>query len=259
MLAILSPAKKLNEKALTCELPVTEPALMSDIQELMEVSRKLSKDEGQVLMDVSDRIADLTWDRFQSMETPFTLENSKPAALLFDGDSYKGLQAATLSDEELAYAQDHLRILSGLYGVVRPLDLIQPYRLEMGRRLETPRGKNLYEFWGSRITDELNRVLADRKEKVVVHLSSNEYFKAVQTDKLDAKVIECTFRENRDGELKFISFSAKEARGMMARYIIQNRPKKVADLQDFCEAEYRYRPDLSSETELVFVRPDQRR
>lgn len=259
MIALLSPAKRLNEKALTRALPVTVPALMPDIQELMAAAQTLDKSDVQELMDVSDNIAELTWGRFQAMKTPFTVDNATPAALLFDGDSYRGLRADTLSDDELVYAQSHLRILSGLYGVLRPLDLIQPYRLEMGRKLGTSRGKNLYDFWGERLAEELNRAVADSNDKTIVHLASNEYFKAVPIEALDARVVTCTFREQRDGELKFISFSAKEARGMMARYIVQSRPTSVDDLQAFCEAAYRYRADLSTPDELVFVRPDQRR
>lgn len=258
MLVLLSPAKKLDEGPFDVSLPVTEVELASDIEELVRACRSLSLDALQQLMDVSDKLAELNHGRFQSMAFPFTVENSKPAALLFAGDAYRGLDASSLSAEDLAFGQSHLRILSGLYGVLRPLDLIQPYRLEMGRRLETSRGKNLYEFWGDRITEALNRALVPLKEKTVVHLSSDEYFKAVNPKALDGRVLTITFREQRDGKLRFISFYAKEARGLMTRYILQNRIEDRESLKDFSEAAYRFRPDLSSDDEYVFVRPDQR-
>lgn len=259
MIAVLSPAKKLDESPVDRDLPTTTPELVDDIKTLHQTAKNLSKEALQSLMKLSDNLTDLNYDRFQSMEFPFTEENAKPAALLFAGDTYSGLDAPSMSKEDLMYAQDHVRILSGLYGLLRPLDLMQPYRLEMGTRLKNDRGKNLYEFWGSKLTEELNKALATHRDKSIVRVASNEYFSAIQPDELDGKVIDITFQEMRDGELKQISFYAKKARGMMARFIVTHRIEDVEALKSFDDERYQFQDYLSSDTELVFTRPDSRR
>lgn len=258
MIAVLSPAKKLDETTTDRSLPTSTLALIDDVEELLITTKRLTKPKIQSLMGISDKLTKLNRDRFQALNMPFTDSNSKPAALLFDGDTYTGFDAKTLSDEDLEYAQDHVRILSGLYGLVRPLDLIQPYRLEMGTSLSTRRGKDLYAFWGTKITDALNEALEDHDDKTIVRVASDEYFSALQSENLDGPVIDCTFREERDGELKFISFFAKQARGLLARYMVEHRIDSVEGLKTFSYGNYLFREDLSSDSELFFVRPDSR-
>lgn len=259
MIAVLSPAKKLDESPLERKLPTTSPIFPDDIRALHETAKNLSKDELQSLMKLSDNLTELNYDRFQSMAFPSTEDNAKPAALLFAGDTFTGLDAPSMSKDDLVYAQDHVRILSGLYGILRPLDLIQPYRLEMGTRLKNDRGKNLYEFWGDKLTNALNKALADHRDPSIVRVASNEYFSAIQPEKLDGEVIDITFKEMRDGELKQISFYAKKARGMMARFIVTHRIEDVEALKSFDDERYQFQDYLSSDTELVFTRPDSRR
>ncbi len=233
-------------------LPVTQPALIEHSEILIKTARKLSKKKIMELMEVSDAIATLNHKRFQDWSTPFTEDNAKAAALAFTGDVYEGLQTGTLKKTDLKFAQNHLRILSGLYGILRPLDLIQPYRLEMGRPLKNPRGKHLYEFWGELITDELNNT----GEDILINLASNEYFKSVKKRKLNAQIITPVFKDEKNGKLKVISFFAKKARGMMARHIIEKRMKSIDDLKTFNADDYSYSKKLSSESEIVFTRPE---
>jgi len=259
MIAVLSPAKKLDESPWDRTLTPTSLALEEDTRTLASVAKSLSKDALQSLMKLSDNLTDLNYDRFQNMEFPFTLENAKPAALLFDGDTYSGFDAKSLSDDDLLYAQDHVRILSGLYGIVRPLDLIGAYRLEMGTRLASDRGKNLYEFWGDKLTQELNRALKNHRDKSVIRVASDEYFSAIQPDDLDGQVIDIVFKEMRDGKLKQISFYAKKARGMLARFMVTHRIEDAEALKSFDDERYQFQAHLSSDTEYVFTRPDSRR
>ncbi len=254
MLALLSPAKKLNEQPLNRRLPTTTLAFPDATQALHGVMQKLSVEDLQSLMHISEKLATLNHERFAKMSFPFTDENAKPASLMFDGDTYTGFDAPTLSKDDLVYAQDHVHILSGLYGLLRPLDLIQPYRLEMGTRLSTDRGDNLYDFWGSQITDLLNERLQEHRSTFVIRLASDEYFSAVHTEKLHADVITCTFKEERDGTLKQISFYAKKARGMMARYMVQQRIDHPEGLKGFQDDGYRFQAQLSSSNEYVFTR-----
>ncbi len=254
MLTLLSPAKTLNFDFETNGLPVTSPRFEADSAELLSTCRKLSVAQLRKLMSISQSLAELAHDRFEAMEIPFTADNSKPAVLAFQGDAYRGLDAASLNKRDLKWSQRRLRILSGFYGILRPLDLIQPYRLEMGTRLANPRGKNLYEFWGSQVTDALNAEHADRPVKAVLNLASNEYFKSVKTADLAAPLVTALFKENREGQLRTISFSAKRARGMMVRFIIQNRIDAPAGIRDFHEEGYTYRPDLSDDATMLFVR-----
>lgn len=259
MIAVLSPAKKLDESPFERKLEPTRIVLEKDAEALAGVAKALSKDALQDLMKLSDNLTELNYDRFQEMKFPLTAKNAKPAALLFAGDTYTGLDAPSLSDEELLYAQDHVRILSGLYGLVRPLDLISPYRLEMGTRLENPRGKNLYEFWGDKLTQALNEALKDHRDKSIIRVASDEYFSALQPEKLDGPVINMVFKEMRDGKLKQISFYAKEARGTLARFMVKHRIEDAEALKSFDEDRYQFQAHLSSETEYVFTRPDSRR
>lgn len=259
MIAVLSPAKKLDESPFERKLEPTRIVLEKDAEALAGVAKALSKDALQDLMKLSDNLTELNYDRFQGMKFPLTPKNAKPAALLFAGDTYTGLDAPSLSDEELLYAQDHVRILSGLYGLVRPLDLISPYRLEMGTRLENPRGKNLYEFWGDKLTQALNEALKDHRDKSIIRVASDEYFSALQPEKLDGPVINMVFKEMRDGKLKQISFYAKEARGTLARFMVKHRIEDAEALKSFDEDRYQFQAHLSSETEYVFTRPDSRR
>ena len=254
MLVVVSPAKALNFDPAPQDLPATQPELLAQTRELMKTARHLTRTDIAGLMDLSDKLADLNHDRFRAFRLKHCQDNAKQAALAFAGDTYRGLDALSLSAEDLGWAQDHLRILSGLYGLLRPLDLIQPYRLEMGTRLATPRGENLYDFWGERISLALNRAMKDEAVPVLVNAASQEYFGAVKSRKLKARIVTPVFKEERDGVAKIISFSAKVARGMIARYVVQNRLDRPEGLKDFHEDGYRFRQDLSDDDTYVFIR-----
>lgn len=208
-------------------------------------------------MKVSDKIAGLNVARFAEWSETFTTDNARQAIFAFKGDVYTGLEAETLSEDDLSYAQSHLRMLSGLYGLLKPLDLMQPYRLEMGTKLANERGSNLYQFWGNIITDKLNEALSEQGDNVLINLASNEYFKAVKPKALDAQIITPVFKDCKNGQYKVISFYAKKARGMMARYIIENRIESVKQLEAFDTAGYYFAADESTPTELVFKREEQ--
>ncbi|OAN14141.1 hypothetical protein A3K86_11165 [Photobacterium jeanii] len=257
MLIVVSPAKTLDYESPLATSTHTQPTLTAHSAELIEVCRELTPADIGSLMKVSDKIAGLNAARFAEWQPEFTTENSRQAVLAFKGDVYTGLEAETLSDDDFAWAQDHLRMLSGLYGLLRPLDLMQPYRLEMGTKLANPRGTNLYQFWGNIITDELNSALAAQGDDVLVNLASNEYFKAVKPKTLQAKVITPVFKDCKNGTYKVISFYAKKARGMMARYIIDNRVDSVEALKQFDVAGYYFVEAESTATELVFKREEQ--
>lgn len=255
MLAVLSPAKRLNEPPAAGELPHTTPCLLEDTLELMKTARTLSATDLKNLMNISDKLADLNWQRFRDFGLPFTPGNARQAILCFNGDTYLGVDASTLSKENLNYAQHHIGILSGLYGVLRPLDLIQPYRLEMGTRLKTKRGANLYAFWGSRISETLNTWTTDHENNAIINLASNEYFKSIDKKALHAKVITPVFKEEKDGKSRVISFMAKKARGMMARYMITEQVDQAEGLKDFTVGNYGFQPAESTDTQWVFTRP----
>jgi len=254
MLAVVSPAKKLDSATLGRSLPHTQPSLLGEAEILVRQAKRLKPAALQALMGISENLAALNHDRFQQFNTPFTIENAKPAALIFNGDTYMGLDAPTLSSEDLTWAQDHIAILSGLYGILRPLDLIQPYRLEMGTRMKTRRGTNLYDFWGDRITKQIKERLAEHEDQTVVNLASIEYFKSVKPDALAGAVITPSFKEMRDGKPKMISFLAKKARGMMARHIIDGRIDRPEGLKDFVTEGYRFDAASSTETTWSFIR-----
>ena len=254
MLALLSPAKTLDLSPAPKGLPVTRPALKKDIAVLMRRCKTLDVPELRRLMKLSEPLAELNFERFQTMSPRFTLGNSKAAVLAFQGDVYRKLDAASLSRPDLLWAQDHIRILSGFYGLLRPLDLMQPYRLEMGTRLATERGGTLYSFWGSRLADAINAEHKKRPVSAVLNLASNEYIKAVPRDRLAVPMITADFQEWRDGKLKTISFSAKKARGLMARYVVENRIEKPEGLKGFAVDGYSFQPKLSTDERLLFAR-----
>lgn len=254
MLIVISPAKTLDFESELATHHFTQPALLDDARKLIDVARKLTPVQIGKLMSISDKLADLNVGRFQNWQTPFSPENARQAILAFKGDVYTGLQAETFKEKDFDFAQQHFRMLSGLYGLLRPLDLMQPYRLEMGIKLENPAGKDLYSFWGERLTDALNEALADQGDDVLINLASDEYFKAVKPKKLNGRIIKPVFLDEKNGTFKVISFYAKKARGMMSRYIIKHQLSKPADLKKFDVEGYFFVADESSENELIFKR-----
>jgi cytoplasmic iron level regulating protein YaaA (DUF328/UPF0246 family) len=249
MLVIVSPAKKLNMQPKD-GLIATKPAFSGDAKELAALASELSIDDLQELMGISEKLAQLNSDRFSS----FGKQDKKSAAFAFAGDTYKGLEVDSLTADDVAWAQNHLRILSGLYGLLRPLDEIEPYRLEMGSQLKTQKGKSLYTYWGNQISQALNVQAAKSKTQTLINCASQEYFGAIDIPTLTMKVITPVFMETTSGKSKIISFYAKKARGMMARFIIQNRLKKLHDLFDFNSEGYVYNPEQSTPEKPVFLR-----
>jgi hypothetical protein len=254
MLFLLSPAKSLDYETPLPELPHTLPGFVPQSSELIEVLRKKSPAQIAELMDLSDKLAGLNAARYEAWAPEFTPHNSRQAALAFNGDVYEGLDAKTLSAAQLAWAQERLCILSGLYGVLRPLDWMQPYRLEMGTTLATAKGKNLYQFWGAQIAQYLNERAASQKTPVIVNLASEEYFKAVDRRALQVPVVACAFEEFKAGKYKIISFMAKRARGLMVRYAIEKKADSVKKLEGFNVEGYALAPEVSSPERLVFRR-----
>ncbi|HLR82734.1 MAG TPA: peroxide stress protein YaaA [Paenalcaligenes sp.] len=257
MLFLLSPAKKLDYESTVRTTLKSQPLFVPQAKELVGILKEYSQDDIAQLMKLSDNLAELNTQRFQDWVPEFNLDNARQAVLAFAGDVYEGLDAPSLSDEQLEWAQKHLIILSGLYGALRPLDLIQPYRLEMGTRLQNPQGKNLYEFWGSQIAQYLNEQLAqDHDEQVVVNLASVEYFKSVDRKTLEVPVVECVFQDERKGQWRVIGFYAKKARGLMMRYAIDNGITSIEGLKGFNSQGYQYDADASTGERLVFRRPE---
>jgi cytoplasmic iron level regulating protein YaaA (DUF328/UPF0246 family) len=254
MLFLLSPAKTLDYESPVPPLPHTLPAFPEDTRRLVEVLRRQSPQQLASLMSISDPLAALNAARYQAWSPKFTERNARQAVLAFDGDVYDGLQARQLSAADLDWAQRHLRILSGLYGVLRPLDWMQPYRLEMGTALQVGDTPNLYRYWGSRIAEHLNRELAADKTPVVINLASQEYFKSVDRRVLKARVVECVFEERKANGWKIVSFSAKKARGLMARYAIMHRIETPRRLEAFDLDGYAFAPAASQPDRLVFRR-----
>jgi uncharacterized protein len=254
MLFLLSPAKALDYDTPAGDLPHTRPLFAGQAAELIGIMRKKSPRQIATLMKLSDALSALNVARYAAWSPRFTAANSKQAVLAFNGDVYAGLDARTLSKAQLAWAQDHLCILSGLHGVLRPLDRMQPYRLEMGTALATPHGKNLYQFWGSQIAGYLNERAAAEPSPVIVNLASQEYFKAVDRKALKAPVVACVFEEVRSGQHKIISFMAKRARGLMVRYAIENRLETVEKLKGFAAEGYCFDAGVSTLDRLVFRR-----
>lgn len=257
MLIVVSPAKSLDYETPLTTKKSSEPRLLDDAAELVDIMAKKSPDEIGALMSISPDLAELNFERFQTWERPFTKDNARPALLAFSGDVYMGMDAPnTFSERDFTHAQKTLRILSGLYGVLRPLDLMQPYRLEMGSKLENDRGRDLYEFWGDRITDQLNADLAESPgAPALINLASNEYFNSVDPDRLEARLVSPAFLDSKDGaEPKIVSFFAKRARGAMAGWIIQNRVKSIKALESFDGMGYEFDRDRSTPGRPVFVR-----
>jgi len=257
MLMVISPAKTLDFDSPLATKEFSQPALLDKSQQLIDVARKLSPAQIGSLMHISDKLAELNARRFNDWQPPFTPDNARQAILAFKGDVYTGLQAEEFSAKDFDFAQQHLRMLSGLYGLLRPLDLMQAYRLEMGVKLENPAGQNLYSFWGDTLTDALNEALAAQGDDVLINLASDEYFKAVKPKKLNGQIIKPVFLDEKNGKFKVISFYAKKARGLMSRYIIQQRLTKPAQLKKFDLEGYFFDAESGSENELVFKRREQ--
>ncbi len=254
MLIVISPAKKLDDETPAKTKTFSLPDYLDDSQLLIKRMRDFSALDIAELMHVSSNIAELNFDRYESWTKNFTAENAKQAIFAFKGDVYAGLDAESLKKAELNYAQKHLRILSGLYGLLRPLDLMKAYRLEMGTKLENPRGKNLYEFWDMKITDGLNAQLKKIKSSTLVNLASNEYFKSVKAKQINGEIITPAFKEYKNGDYKMIGIFAKKARGLMSRYIIKNKLSDPEDIKAFDADGYQYNKKLSSDNNLVFTR-----
>jgi uncharacterized protein len=252
MKIVISPAKSLNFQK---DLPTnqfSESIFLKDSKKVQSVLKKVKPIELSSLMDISDKLADLNWQRNQSWKLPFNPENSRPAVYTFDGDVYGGLDVYSLQLEKLETLQNKLRILSGLYGLLKPLDLMQAYRLEMGTKINIGESKNLYEFWKTKITNSLNKELS--KDELFVNLASNEYFSAVDVKKLKVSVITPEFKDYKDGKLKIISFFAKRARGLMVRFILDTNAETIEDLKAFNYDNYRFDANLSKGNNLVFTR-----
>ena len=254
MLMIISPAKTLDFEHASPTNEYTTPDALDRSQELINILKRMDSFEVAELMKISMKLADLNSSRFHSWQTPFTPDNAKQSLFAFMGDVYTGLNATTLDSSAIAFAQKHLRILSGLYGLLRPLDLMQAYRLEMGTKLANPHGETLYDFWGNTITEMLNHAIVEQGDHILINLASNEYFKSVQSKTLDAEIITPIFKEKRNDGYKVISFSAKKARGMMCRYIIDKQLNEPDKIKDFNLSDYAFNEDLSSANEWVFTR-----
>jgi cytoplasmic iron level regulating protein YaaA (DUF328/UPF0246 family) len=255
MLAVISPAKTLDFET-PWKLDFSQPQFLNESQELINQLKKLSVKDISELMSISEKLSILNSERFLNWHKPFTANNAKPAILAFRGDVYTGLDADSFTKKDFTFAQTHLRILSGLYGLLRPLDLIQAYRLEMGTAFVNLRGKNLYEFWNDKITQQLNLELKQQKKPCLINLASNEYWSVVKPANIDADIVTPLFKDQKNGQYKIISFFAKKARGMMAAYIIKNRIKKAEDLKSFDWEGYRFDSKLSKANEWVFTRKE---
>lgn len=256
MLTLLSPAKTLDFETPATTATYTQADFLEHSAELVDVLKPYSPDEVGTLMKLSPALSELNVQRYHDWVLPFKPDNAKAAMLAFKGDVYTGLEANTFDQSQLDFAQQHVRILSGLYGLLRPLDLIQPYRLEMGTKLENPRGKNLYDFWGNIITDALNAELEKHGSQSIVNLASNEYFKSVKTKQLQGELITPVFKDEKNGQYKIISFYAKKARGLMTAYIVRNNIDNAEDIKQFDVAGYRFSDEDSNGNTWVFKRAE---
>ncbi|MRI32072.1 peroxide stress protein YaaA [Endozoicomonas sp. OPT23] len=256
MLLVVSPAKTLDYDTAPVTKTFTQPDFLDQAEDLIKQLRQLSPADIGSLMSISDKLSQLNAARFEAWEQPFTADNAKQAVLAFKGDVYTGLDAESLNEKQFKYIQKHLRILSGLYGLLRPLDLMQAYRLEMGTKFANAAGKDLYAFWGETITEKLNEELAQQKDSILVNLASNEYFKSVKPKKLNAAIITPVFKDWKGDKYKIISFYAKKARGLMCRYAIDNAISDVNDLKAFDYEGYGFNKAMSTETEWVFTRQE---
>lgn len=253
MIAVLSPSKRLNYDSSEVQFNDV-PEFSNRAGQLITVLRKQSKTDIMKLMKINEDLADLNYKRYKGFRRNYTEENSKAAVMAFTGDVYLGMDPKTFSKKDLSFAQDHIRILSGLYGLLRPLDAMQPYRLEMGTSLENKKGKNLYAFWGDDITKALNKLLEGQKEKVLVNLASKEYYSSINTSKIKGDILDINFKEYRNGVLKFLSFNAKKARGFMARYIVQNKLQTKESIKGFDLENYYFSEELSNDKSFTFIR-----
>ncbi|AWB68197.1 peroxide stress protein YaaA [Saccharobesus litoralis] len=256
MLMLVSPAKNLDFDTPAPTQVFSQPELLEHSQELIEVCKQLAPQEIGSLMKISDKLAGLNAARFAEWSQPFNQDNAKQAVFAFNGDVYTGLDANSLSATKIEFCQQHLRILSGLYGLLKPLDLMQAYRLEMGTKLANDRGANLYQFWGEEITNKLNQTLTELNSETLINLASNEYFKSVKPKLLNAKIITPQFKDWKNGQYKMISFFAKKARGMMVRYIIDNQITDIEGILKFDIAGYQYNAELSKPDAPVFTRKE---
>jgi uncharacterized protein len=256
MLIVISPAKKLDYNSTVAAKNHSQAELLDHSAELLQGLKKLSPQDVCALMGLSDNLGALNYERFQAWERPFTENNAKPAILAFKGDVYQGLDADSMTDKQLAWAQDHLRILSGLYGLLRPMDLMQPYRLEMGTKFANQRGKDLYQFWGKIITDELNSLLSSAKSPVLLNLASNEYFKSVQQKDINGRIVTPIFMDKKGDKYKIVSFYAKKARGLMSAFIIKNQIIVVEGIKKFDVDGYSFNPAMTDGDNWVFTRDE---
>jgi len=254
MLILISPSKTIDFEVSKKAVNPSQPEFLDEAQKLVEIMRKFSPSQLQDLMRINPKLADLNAKRFMDWQLPFTEENARQALLVFKGEVFTGLNAGTLNTEDLLFSQHHLRILSGLYGVLRPLDLIQAYRLEIGTKLKTKQGKDLYQYWGNKITDSINKALKDSGQNVIINLASNEYFNSIDKKKLNAEIYTPAFKDYKNGKYKFLTVYGKRARGMMARFIIKNRINEVEQLKLFEDDGYYYNDNLSDGLEWVFTR-----
>ena len=254
MITLISPSKTLDFESIPPIESYTDCLFLFESQKLNKILKKMNKESIKELMGVSDKIADLNFNRFKDWNVPFNLNNAKQAIYAFKGDVYSGLDAYSLNNNQINFAQNNLRILSGLYGVLKPLDLIMPYRLEMGTKLKNDKGNNLYQYWGDSITNSLKNEMIKNKYSYVINLASNEYFKSVNLKFLKYSVITPLFKENRNGEFKMIAIYAKKARGLMARYIIDNELNEHEDLKNFNIDGYKFNDEISSNLNYVFTR-----
>jgi cytoplasmic iron level regulating protein YaaA (DUF328/UPF0246 family) len=255
MLITLSPSKGQDFDSPALTRKYSKPRDLKQSEQLIKELRKIKSKQLQSLMSVSENIANLNVERYKKFTTPFTTKNSKQAIFAFKGDVYSGFDLDNFNEDDFAYAQNHLRILSGLYGYLRPLDLIQPYRLEMKTKLKNPRGDNLYQFWDTKITDSINKELKDQQQPVVVNLASNEYFKAVKPGLLDGRLLNINFKETKNGKSRVVAIFAKRARGMMADYIIRNRIENPEDIKKFNLEGYTFNKTMSDDSQWTFERP----
>lgn len=253
MIVLLSPAKTLDYNKTNVSTH-SNPRLLVESETLVGVLKEKSPIDLQNLMSISEKLAEENFKRYHNFQLPFDLSNAKQAVLAFKGDVYQGLEATDFSDEDLEFAQQHIRILSGLYGILRPLDLMQPYRLEMGTKLQQNGSKNLYEFWGTKITQLINEDLKSSNGKWVVNLASNEYFKSVKKDLLEGDLLNVDFKENRDGKYKTIAFNAKKARGAMSKQIVKNRIQEASELKYLVVNDYVFNEQFSTDNHFVFTK-----
>jgi len=255
MLALISPAKKLDFDRSSAFSNHSQPIFLKEIDDLGRTAKKLSRAKIASMMKLSDNLSKLNFNRFQALSQPFDETNARHAASVFNGDTYMGLQAKTMNDDDMEFAQNHLRILSGLYGLLRPLDLIQAYRLEMGTRFITSKGGDLYDFWDGKLSKAIDEITSSHKNPSVINLASNEYFKAVKAKQLSSPVITPVFKEVKDGETRTLGMFAKRARGMMARFMITERIQNPEDLKGFNDGGYRFQDNVSDDKTWIFTRP----